>query len=100
MRQITCELAQRNRKTLIMEGHEITKKQETENGNDYWKCSRWHSHKCKVTRVENQVSSRNDDSHEFPGRSDDRIIVQQMYQNSAGSSHQLHYCNLPLQTVR
>ena len=86
MSQISWGLSQQNRRTLVMGGHEFTKKQETKNGNIHWKCSRWGSHKCKttaITRENDLISCRNEHTHEvFPGRSDARLLVQKMKQDT------------------
>ena len=67
-------------------GHELTKKQETKNGNVHWKCSRWGSHKCKttaITRDNDLISCRNEHTHEvFPGHSDARLLVQKIKQDT------------------
>ena len=86
MSQISWGLSQQNRRTLVIGGHEFTKKQETKNGNLHWKCSRWGSHKCKttaITRENDLISCRNEHMHEvFPGRSDARLLVQKMKQDT------------------
>ena len=86
MSQISWGLSQQNWRTLVIGGHEFTKKQETKNGNIHWKCSRWGSHKCKttaITRENDLISCRNEHMHEvFPGRSDARLLVQKMKQDT------------------
>ena len=86
MSQISWGLSQQNRRTLVIGGHELTKKQETKNGNIHWKSSRWGSHKCKttsITRENDLISCRNEHTHEvFPGRSDARLLVQKMKQDT------------------
>ena len=86
MSQISWGLSQQNRRTLVIGGHELTKKQETKDGNIHWKCSKWGSHKCKttaITRENGLISCRNEHTHEvFPGRSDARLLVQNMKQDT------------------
>ena len=87
MSQTSWGLSQQHRRTIVIGGHDFTKKkQETKNGNIHWKCSRWGSHKRKTTAITRDnalISCRNEHTHKvFPGRSDARLLAQKMKQDT------------------
>ena len=85
MSQISWGISQQNRRTLVIGGHDKKK-----TGNKEWKHSlevfKMGSHKCKttaITRDNDLISCRNEHTHEvFPGRSDARLLVQKMKQDT------------------
>ena len=81
MSQLTWGRSQRNKRTLIIDGHDFTKKQTTKN-TEHWRCARYSSHKCRmlaVTAGDELVSTKNEHSHDVrPGRIEANQIMHQM----------------------
>ena len=67
MSSITWGTSQRDRLTLIIDGNDFHKKLETKT-TTHWKCSKWNSHKCKMTAItanEQLLSTKNEHNHEI-----------------------------------
>ena len=81
MSSITWGTSQRDRLTLINDGNDFHKKLETKT-TTHWKCSKWNSHKCKMTAItanEQLLSTKNEHNHEtIPGHVEAKKIVGKM----------------------
>ena len=81
MSQLTRGISQRNKRTLIIDGHDFTKKQTTKT-TEHWRCARYSSHKCRmlaVTAGDELVSTKNEHSHDVrPGKIEANQIMHQM----------------------
>ena len=65
MSQITWGLSQLNKRTLIIDRHNFTKK-ETTKTTEHWRCARYSSHKCRILAVTagvELVSTKYEHSH-------------------------------------
>ena len=71
MSQLTWGISQQNKQTLIIDGHDFTKKQTTKTS-EHWTCARYNSHKCRIlafTAGDELVSTKNEHSHDVrPGK--------------------------------
>ena len=74
-------ISQRNKRTLIIDGHDFTEKQTTKT-TEHWRCARYSSHKFRmlaVTAGEELVSIRNKHSQDVrPGKNETNQIMHQM----------------------
>ena len=81
MSQLTWGISQRNKRTLIIDGHDCTEKQTTKT-TEHWRCAKYSSHECRmlaVTAGDELVSTKNEHSHDVrPGKVEANQIMHQM----------------------